>query len=168
MYTCLNCGEQGTRRVEGRYCPNEDCWAEIENYTAKDGTKLWVPLGDSTPPKQMLEVWFDAMSARLTKDKGVRINFTIHPMRQKMQYLAELAMAGNLLMIAEWNIDLAKEALKRVVINPKRRAPNTLSWVNADYNEQLLVVKAEREAEKVMTSEDYTKQQVENMEDVWE
>lgn len=164
MYTCLACHRTGKVRKDG-CCPH--CWTRVRNYTAFDGTKIWVPENQDAPPTQLLKFWFDETSERMSGDQNMRIVFTIHPVRQEARYQREVSIAGKLLMEADWDIELAKTALGKVVHN-KYKVPTTLAWVGDDYNAMLAIARAERDADHIKTSEDYTREAVDNMEDVWE
>ena len=164
MYTCLSCKTPGKVRSEGRYCPN--CWEEVRTFTGKDGTKLWVPIGEDAPPTQLLKFWLKETSERMSADQGYRVSFNIHPMRQRQQYMAEVAMSGHLLMVANWDTDVAKEALRKVVHNPTKKVPVTLAWVREDFNAMMAIVLGER-AQQKNSSEEHTKRALEGQEDVW-
>lgn len=165
LYTCTACGKQGAKRVDGS-CPN--CWTPVYSYKTKDGQHLWVPEGNDTPPVQLVKFWLGELSERISGEQGYRVVRDIHPVRQKHKYQAEIAMASNLLMIAEWDLELAKLALGRVVHNAYK-APTTLAWVSDDYDAMLDIERGARAQNKRKTSQDYTRELLESMEDdVWD
>jgi len=163
MFLCLACKQQASKRVSGE-CPN--CGERVKTYTTVDGTKLWVPLGDDAPPTQLMKFWMQELSKRMSADAGHRVLFDIHPMRQANRYKAEIALAGQLLYQADWDIDLAKESLRRA-IDETYKAPVTLKWIGDSFNAQMHIVLGEQQQVKQETSEDITKQYLDGLEDVW-
>ena len=164
MSLCPECRTEQTRRTDGRYCP--ECWTEVETFRTKDGETIWYRAGDDAPPTLLMHYWEGVMSERLSADKGMRVTYQIHPMRQRNKYQREVALAENLLMQVDFDMLVAKEALRRATME-RWIPPESIAQVYDAFVTQALVVQAEAEQEKDKTSADYTKDRLDGMEDVW-
>jgi hypothetical protein len=162
---CPGCKTEQKVRKEGRYCPN--CWEEVSIYTTKQGEKLWVRVSDDAPPTALVKHWLEAMSEKLTQEHGRKINFDIHPMRNKHKYMREVAMAESLLTQVDWDIDLAKRAMSYVVDN-EWKSPITLTWVTDAFVAASFIVAGEDDEKNKQTSQDHTIELLDGMEDVWD
>lgn len=160
---CPECKEEVNKRVDG-CCPN--CWTRVEYFKGKDGTRLLYRTDDDRPPTQLMKYWLKLVSERLTSETGRDVNFDI-PKRQLQKYQKEIALAEQLLSIADWDMEVAKVALELAVRNAYR-APSTLTWTIDEFPLQVAVARATIEETTKKTSEDFTKEQLAGRQNVWE
>jgi len=113
-----------------------------------------------------MKYWLKLVSERLTSETGRDVNYDI-PKRQLQKYQKEIALAEQLLSIADWDMEVAKVALELAVRNAYR-APSTLTWTIDEFPLQVAVARATIEETTKKTSEDFTKEQLAGRQNVWE
>lgn len=146
MPLCPGCKTEQTKRVGGK-CPT--CKIEIDIYKGQ-----WFQSGAGSPPKTLLRHFEDLVSVSLSKQRSTQVNFSI-PMKG-LGYKRELAAAGELIALADFDLGLAKDTLSFMFTDKKYNWKNrsTMLWLKKDFIEVLAVVKALREdANKAMERE---------------
>ena len=164
MPLCPGCRTEQTRRTDGRYCP--ECWIPVDIFTTKDGEKIWYRANEDAPPTHLMHYWEGVMSERLSAEQGLRVTYQIHSMRQRNKYQREVALAENLLMQVDFDMLIAKEALRRATME-RWIPPESIAQVYDAFITQAMIVQAEEEQEKDKKSADYTQDRLDGMEDVW-
>ena len=163
-YICPECKQPQTKRKDG-CCP--ECWTPVRIFRTKDGDSIWVREGADTPPVELMNYWQEIMSRRLSKDNGIQVPFHIHPYKHKAKYNREVALAERLLVSADWDMEVAKRALSKVV-KEAYKAPVTLAWVMDTYLTNVFIVQAEIQNEKLPSMEERTHKAILSGENVWD
>lgn len=161
---CPSCKTIVKKRKEER-CPT--CWTPLRSFRLLDGTTIWIHRDSETPPSELLEHWQEMVGKRMTLEHGIEVVFTIHPTKNASKYRSEYAIAHSLLAQADFDLELAKEAIGAVV-EKSHKTPTTLKWVSDAFIAEVILAKARRANKKnTQRSQDYTIQDIETAEDVW-
>jgi hypothetical protein len=140
MPTCPACRTTQDKRKKGK-CPG--CGADVDIYKG-----IWVQTGSKSPSMALLRHFENLVSDSLSRQRSTQVIFSF-PVKS-LGYRRELASAGEMFAIAEYDLELAKAAMTILFTDRKYswKTRNTLVWLRSDFTTALAEAKALREAAK--------------------
>lgn len=145
MPVCPGCKTDQKRRVNG-YCPN--CGQPVEVHDGR-----WFRTSDGSPNLALLRS-FERLVSNSLSAQNHRVNFIIP--RKSPRYRIELAIAERLIVDADYDLDMAKQALEYLFSNKRFnwKSYTSLASVSRDFTAGLAVVMAKRAAEEKQRNEE--------------